>query len=163
MEQGAPREMLRRSSQNLFLVEEDRASSAKKTVLRRCARRDPPGRVDSALGQEPDDARTQAIVRVDVIGSHSRVGARENHRPGQVSGSMQEAGSTRGPSDGRDAGLRGPGEVRNVARDSDPVRNRAVREDRRTDGRDSPTENHFVRADVLRARDPDIDPRRETR
>jgi hypothetical protein len=76
---------------------------------------------------------------------------------------MQETRAPRRPTDDRHARLGRSDEIGGLHRDADAVGDRPVGEDRRAYGRNPPPQDHLVGANVLRARDPHIDPGRETR
>src|SRR5208283_19677 len=163
VEEGTPSKVLGRAPQDLLPVAQDGASSAQEAILRVGVRRVDPFRDDSSLREESNNAFSQASVGANVVVPHTRVAAGENDGPSQVTGGVQEARSAGGASDRWDAGLCRPDEVGRLGMDPYTVGDRAVGQDRRAYCWDSAPQDRLVGADVLRARDADIDPRREAR
>ena len=162
VKQGGTREVLGGPAENLAFVGQHRAASAQETVLRIASRWSLPPRRHASFGEKSHHSLAQSVERVDEILADPRVASRKDNRPGEVAGRVENSGPSRGASNGGNAFLRAPGQERAVRMDPDTVRDGPVDQYRNAHGGDRPPEDRLIRADILRAGDPHVDPRGET-
>ena len=163
MEERAAREVLSSAAEHLLSVLQDETARTEKAVLRVRPWGFLPSGRNAALGEKTDHPLAESGVGAHEVPAHARVAAREHHRPGEVSGCVQEARPPSGAPHGGHPLLRRPGKERRLRPHADPVRYSPIAQHRDAHRRNPAAKDHLVRPDVVDAAHPDVDPCGESR